>query len=317
MGWLIALTAVATLWFNGRVIRAGWYDTPSIHPYPTTKRGPDMMTEAYVTITGAFCGPPHLEALEEEWAKRGRVYRFRYPIDLFSMRKAVKEIYNKLCFYDKESNHQHIFVKGYSLGGLIGLLVWMYARKHNRQLADKLRLVVHDSPLGFEHLLIPGGMTVPGWLMPAWLWLGRNLWWLLRPGPVLNWIAKPFMPFAFPDLPIELQDDGANNDQIRRHREFLAGCRLSLMISKIAAIGARRELFGDEAMPIVIVWCGKDEVVAGDPSAEAWVKLFPKAHCIPLGPNTRHISVPENASSFLRADQEAIAYLREAYRVKK
>jgi alpha-beta hydrolase superfamily lysophospholipase len=315
--WLIPLSVVVALWLNGRWRRAGWYDTPAIHPQTTSKCGSDMMADAFVSITGAFCGPPHLERLEAGWAEQGVVYRFRYPVDLFSMRKTVRELYGKIEYYDREHNHRHIFMMGYSLGGLIALLVWMHACRKNRRLANKLRLVVHDSPLGFEHLLIPGGMAVPSWLMPTWRWLGRNLWWLLRPGPVLNWIAKPFMRFAFPDLPTELQDEGANGDQIRRHREFLAGCRLSLMISKIAAIGAKRELLGDKEAPIVVVQCGKDEVVASNPAAEAWQALFPKAHFIPLGPNTRHISAPENATSFLDADQEAVAYLKKAYLAKK
>lgn len=316
MKWFVVLAAVAMLWANGRRTRARWQDTSSLEPLSVEEGGADTATDAFVSITGAFCGPSHLEALEREWARRGTVYRYLYPTDLFSMKEAVDEVYDMLCSYDRQHNHREIYLMGYSLGGLISLLVWMCARKKNPALAAKLRLVVHDSPLGFQHLLIPGGMAVPAWLMSAWCWLGRNLWWLLRPGPVLNLIARPFMRLAFPDLPVELQDAGADNDQIRRHRKFLAACRLSLMISKIAAIGATRELAGDEQMPIVVVRCGLDEVVAGDPAAEGWQALFPKAHVIQLGSNSRHISAPENGVSFMQAADSAIGYLKAAYGAK-
>lgn len=310
-------TVIAALWLYGRLTRSTWYDEVSIHPIQTSRQDSQKLEDAIFTITGAFCGPAHLERLEKEWAERATVYRVWYPLDLFSMKKAVDAVYRSIRFHESELGHRRFYIMGYSLGGLIGLLVWMKAMRCDPEFArTKLRLVIHDSPLGFQHLLIPGGVVVPAKARRAWMWLGANLWWMVRPGPLLNWIARPFMHLAFPYLPERLLDEGADRNQIREHRQFLARNRASLVVAKIAAIGRARKLFGAERMPVVAICCGLDEVVAGDEAVAGWRQLFPSLHVIHLPEATRHISVPENHTAYAAADAAAFAWL-EAFRLSE
>jgi pimeloyl-ACP methyl ester carboxylesterase len=305
-----AVMVVTTLWLYGRFTRTTWYDEVSIHPIQTSRQDPQKLDDAVFTITGAFCGPAHLDRLEREWSKQATVYRVWYPIDIFSMRKAVDEVYRAIRFSESELRHQRFYILGYSLGGLIGLLVWMKAMRCDPEFAKtKLRLVVHDSPLGFQHLLIPGGLAVPKKVRRAWMWLGANLWWMVRPGPLLNWVARPFMHLAFPYVPDERLDAEADQQQIREHRQFLARNRASLMVAKIAAIGRKRELFGDEEMPVVFVRSGLDEVVAGDEAVTGWKLLFPMLHVIQLPANTGHITAPENHNAYKEASNAAFDWL--------
>lgn len=317
----LCILVVLSLWAYGRYQRSRWSVSPEVRF--ERRYGTAPGSTAVIVLTGAFNGPPHTrQIVRNHWRFVGDTYVVDYALRRFDMAATVKAAYKCVA---RKKQYEQVFVVGYSLGGLISLCLLRYARLYDPELAEKLRLLPSDAPLGTCHLRIPGGGMVPPKLMKLWLALAALVH-FVHLGPLFNRLSRWVAKVMFVPAPVEMHDPRMDKQLLQEHMAFLRGNKLSLVIEQIAAITQRKPFTraelgdtpvfylqcGDGSQPDALAMNGKlrnnpgapDKVILGDAAREDWRGLFPAMGHAYVGPNTTHVAVVEGWRAWEDASRE-------------
>ena len=313
---------VLGLWAYGRYQRRLiWSAEPTVR----FERAIDnTSTTAVLVLTGAFNGPPHTEEIvNNSWVELGDTYVVDYALLRFDIYRTMLAAYR--CVAGKKQYDQ-VLVAGYSLGGLISLHLLRHARRHDPALAEKIRLLPADAPLGVHHLRLPGGGIVPR----RFAGLARLIASLLRFvhfGPLFNRLSSFVCKVMFVPAPAEMCSPYMNEGLFSRHMAFLRSNKLSLVIEQIAAIATQKPFTQEELgdTPVYYLQCGDgtqadilnnggkirnnpdapDKVILGDAACEDWRRLFPNMQHAYVGPKTMHVALVEGTIAWGAASNKA------------
>lgn len=311
-------TIILVLWLNGRYRRNHWTTVPEVRMLQGNRNA--SSSTAVILFTGAFNGPPHTEGIEHDvWRDVGDTYIVDYPLRRFSTRQTALASYMALA---EKGQYDRIIVQGFSLGGIVAMQLLQLARKYDSTFAQKLEMIVADSPLLMRHLRIPGGKAFPPRLMRLMQKTSPYLH-FVHVGPLSNLLlSKLVAKIAFQPAAEELREPAMDQAQFGRHMAFLRDNKLSVVVEQSLAIASHERLSPQSLgyVPIVYLQCGDgsipdssksapDNVIMGDAAFEEWRWLFPGIKHLFVGPKTIHTAVVEGWESWNIATKEAVALL--------
>ncbi|MDX2775898.1 alpha/beta hydrolase [Streptomyces caniscabiei] len=278
---MAALFGIAVMWLRGKKKRASWDARTTYRHEPYLGKG--VPAKTYFVLTGAFNGPEHTEQQVEELRLEGDVYVFDWAKYRFDFEQTAEILWSVV----RTVKGRKILV-GWSLGGLAVFRMLYLAYADDAETAKKLELIVGDSPLCAQHLLLPDGK---GTKVPPLVMKHARLVRFVRPGPIANrLLSRVIAKNSFHEV---VRGPGANQELLGRHMARLHRNKLSRMVDQIVAIIMQPDhpVMGWKNKT-TYVKCQDDVVIDAELTLADWKRHFPHltVHKVKGAP---HIAVPE------------------------
>lgn len=269
------------MWLRGKRRRTSWdaRTTPRHEPYLGKGKPP----KTFFILTGAFNGPEHTEQQVKELRFEGDVYVFDWAEYRFDFEQAVEILWSVV----RTVKGRKVLV-GWSLGGLVVFRMLYLAYADDSETAREFELVVGDSPLCAQHLLLPDGK---GTKVPPVIMRHAKLARFIHPGPVANLLlSRVIAKNSFREI---ARGPGADQELLFRHMARLHRNKLSRMVDQVVAIIMQPDhpVMG-WSNKVTYVKCQDDVVIDAELTLAAWKRHFPHLTEREVK-GALHISVPE------------------------
>lgn len=290
----IVLSGTVVMWLHGRRRRASW-DARTVCRSESYE-GEGASPKTFFVLTGAFNGPEHTEQQVQELRRQGDVRVFDWAERRFDFDQAVEELWSAV----RATKGRKVLI-GWSLGGLVVFRMLYLAYADDPEIAKELELVVGDSPLYAQHLLLPDGR---GTKVPPAVMRRARLVRFIHPGPVANLLlSRVIAKSSFQEVS---REPGADQELLARHMARLRSNKLSRMVDQIVAIVMQPDHpVRGWSNKVTYVKCQDDVVIDGDLTLTTWKRHFPDLQVREV--EAPHIAVPERPEAYRKAIAPAIA----------